>query len=194
MELTILSGSACRSYEGLTSCGDAVLIASQGPVQLFALVDALGHGPDAARSADRAVAVLKQNPALPLQELFLACDQALVGMRGIVLSAVQVRSGAVSFSGVGNVELYGPPEVRRPPSVSGTLGRGFKVFREYPLEGVMGQRWVLVSDGLRARDMSKAMVAVSGLEAGAAAQELLKLAARPDDDASVLVMDFQGHG
>ena len=190
MALSISSGAACRSHEGFTSNGDAVVVAVQGLVQLFALIDALGHGPDAAVSARRAVETLQGNPALTLKELFLSCDRSVVGLRGVVLSALQVRPEGVSFAGVGNVELYGPPDAPRPPCVSGTLGRGLKVFREYAVEVVPGQRWVLVSDGIRARDMVKALAAVAGLDPASAAQELVKLAGRPDDDASALIMDF----
>ncbi len=134
--------------------------------------------------------MLENQPAQPLKALFVACDQALAGLRPIVLSALQIRDGLVYFAGIGNVDVYGPPHVSRPPTVSGTVGTGLRGFREHALEVQAGHRWVLVSDGLRARDMAKSLSAVSDLEPQRAAQQLLELAGRADDDASALIIDF----
>ena len=45
-----------RPMHGLSACGDAVIELGEGDWRLFALIDALGHGPDAEKSAKASVA------------------------------------------------------------------------------------------------------------------------------------------
>ncbi len=192
MTLTVSTGTAVRPMNGLTSCGDAAVVSLQDGVHLFAVIDALGHGPDAAKSALRVSTLAHQLASRPLKDVFDACDRVLAGYRGVVMSAVQVRDGSAVFAGIGNVDLVGPPEARRPACVAGVLGQGLRTFREYPLSVVPGDRWVLVSDGVRGRSLPKALDSVRPFPTEKAAKELLTLAGREDDDACVLVMDFEG--
>ena len=191
MGVTIDSGWALRPFKGLQSCGDMAFVGAGQGLQLFVIVDALGHGPDAQVSALRAKELIKQKVEAPLQELFTACDKCLYGLRGAVMSAVRRVGELASYAGVGNVEIYGPPGVTRPPPIAGTLGKGVTHFREFPIVLVPGQRWVLASDGLRTRDMAKSLAAVAQAAPSDAATRLLELAGRDDDDVSVIVMDVR---
>lgn len=183
-------GDAVRPIAGATSCGDICVARDFQDWQLFAVADALGHGTDAAKSAQRLAAALVAHPSSNVRELFLACEQALRGHRGAVLSIVKVTSAGVAYAGVGNVDLYGPPGVARPANVAGMLGRPPLRVRELAVEVAAGQRWVLASDGMMMRQLPAALEATRALEPRAAAPRLIELAARQEDDASVLVMDF----
>jgi hypothetical protein len=194
MRLSLQSGAWVRPYPGLASSGDAA-VCLPGPDPgsgAFVVIDALGHGPDAARSAERAASVLREAGPLPLRELFLACDQALVGLREVVMSAIRVSSaeGKAWFAGVGNVEIIGPAQAARPVPTPGRLGRGLRSLKEWPLPTEPGHRWVLASDGLRGRDLRRAFDAALKLPPQEAAQQLVATAGRPDDDASALVLDL----
>jgi hypothetical protein len=183
-------GRALRSAKGFTSCGDAVFAWSAAGAGLFAVVDALGHGPDAAASASIAAGVLARSCLRPLAEIFQGCDQALAGKRAVVMSAIQLRDERVVFAGIGNVELWGPPDVSRPPISAGVVGRGLRVVREWPLAVEGGQRWVLASDGLQRRAAAKAIGEARALEPDEAAVKILQLAGRDDDDVGVVVVDW----
>ena len=101
------TGRAVRSYEGLNACGDAVLVLREQGAWLFCVVDGLGHGPDAEKSANRAIAAVRASSGLSLQEVFNAADRALVGQRGAVMSLLRQQGNAASFMGVGNVDVFG---------------------------------------------------------------------------------------
>ena len=181
-----------RPYAELTSCGDEAFTSLEGPAQLFALVDALGHGPDAAKSAKKVREVLAAQPAQPLSTLFTAADRCLSGHRGAVMSCIRIEGDAVIFAGIGNVDIFGPVDRPRPACRPGTLGKGIRPIREEQLQVKPGDRWILATDGLRARDMRRVMNEVAGLSAADAARELIARAGRHDDDSGVVVLDFGG--
>lgn len=190
MSWSCRGGRALRSARGFTACGDAVFAWSVGGAGLFAVVDALGHGSDAAASARIAADVLARSCRRPLAEIFQGCDRALAGHRAVVMSAIQLREGRILFAGIGNVELWGPPAVSRPPTSSGVVGRGLHRVREWELAVEGGQRWVLASDGLQRRAAAKAIEETRALAVEDAAAKILELAGREDDDVGVVVVDW----
>jgi phosphoserine phosphatase RsbX len=183
-------GCALRSAKGFSTCGDAVFAWSAPGGGLFVVVDALGHGPDAAASAAVVAQVVARECRRPLPELFLGCDRALAGHRGVVMSALQLRDERVLFAGIGNVEIYGPPDTRRPPTSAGVVGRGLRGVREWTLEVEDGHRWVLASDGVQRRMAPKAIGETRALPVEEAAEKVLQLAGREDDDVAVVVVDW----
>lgn len=190
MNLIAKASSVVRPHPGFESCGDAVLCLEPDGAQLFVVIDALGHGPDAAFSAQRVCETLGRLKAPNLREAFLACDGALAGLREVVMAAVRVDGSSARFGGIGNIEIIGPAHVGRPASQVGRVGRGLRSLREVELPIASGHRWVLASDGIRARELRAAMDASAPLSVTDAAQFILELAGRKDDDASVLVLDI----
>jgi negative regulator of sigma-B (phosphoserine phosphatase) len=187
----VLFGTALRPATGFQSCGDGIFISSEGSPQLFVLVDALGHGPEAAKNAKMICDVCQESPSLPLPNLFLAASKKLTGERGAVMSAIRIENGEVAFAGIGNVDIFAPPGVRRPACRPGTIGRGTPRVREEVLEAKGGQRWVLATDGIRARDVRRVLEEIATMDAATAAKELIARASRLDDDAGVVVIDFK---
>lgn len=185
------SGSCFRPLPGLQSCGDAPVVACEEGVQLFAVIDALGHGPDAEESATLAAAILRGHPSRPLAQLFSEVDEGLRSHRGVVLSVIRWTATGSSFAGVGNVDIFGPPGSVRPVAMAGTLGGGRYRFREFPLKTSAGQRWVLASDGLFARRIPEALNTLKSLPAQQAAEQLVAAHSRSHDDACALVIDFE---
>jgi negative regulator of sigma-B (phosphoserine phosphatase) len=194
MKAALETGVCVRPYPGLVSCGDAALClpGPKGSSGLFVVVDALGHGPDAARSAERVVTTIRDAGPMPLPELFAACDRALRNLREVVMSAIRVDAddGKAWFAGLGNVEIIGLARMSRPVPSPGRVGRGVRRVREWPLPAERGQRWALVSDGIRQRDLRAAFDSALEMSPADAAKHLVTTAARPDDDASALVLDF----
>jgi hypothetical protein len=156
---------------------------------LFALIDALGHGPDAQASAERLQALLPSLAREPLRTIFDRCDAALAGARGVVMSAIQVRPDASVFAGIGNVDLFAPPGVLRPSCVAGTLGNGIRAYREHALPLQKGQRWVMTTDGIRGGMVARVLESLRDLPPTQVASELISRAGRLNDDAGALVLD-----
>jgi hypothetical protein len=191
MSLHFLHGSATRPCAGFTSCGDATAVVRAEHGSLYLVIDALGHGPDAEKSAQAACVALQTLSVITLAKAFAAVDHALAGMREVVMAGLQLDPGAGLFAGVGNVEVLGPPEVSRPVSQVGRVGRGLRPLRVVPVPLPLGARWVLASDGLRPRLLRSAWEATLALPPAEAAQRFLELAGRDDDDASALVVELQ---
>lgn len=177
--------------EGLTACGDAVIELREEGWSFFAVVDALGHGPDAAKSADQTVLAAERSKRQPLAQVFETVHRSLSGMRGVVMSALLVEPAGATFAGVGNVEIFGPEGVSRPISMAGTLGGGSYRFRSFELPLSAGQRWVLASDGIKAREVNAILASLRGASADECAEALLTRVTRAHDDASVLVLDVE---
>jgi anti-sigma regulatory factor (Ser/Thr protein kinase) len=179
--------------DGLNSCGDAAVIARCAAVQLFVVIDALGHGPDAEVSAHAAAAAVRANASGSLTQVFGAVHAALKGLRGVVMAAIREEGGTASFAGVGNVDIFGPAGVSRPISTAGILGGARYRLKEFALAAA-GQRWVLLSDGVRPRDVPALLGEFLKAPPQQVAEALVARAGREHDDACALVMDFGGNG
>lgn len=180
-----------RPMEGLLACGDAVVEVRAGPWHLVAVIDALGHGPDAALSAAAAQRAVEASPGLPLSSVFEAVHRSLKGLRGVVLSALLVEGNEAVFAGVGNVEVFAPEGVSRPVTTAGTLGGGPYRFRSYPVPLAAGQRWALASDGIKAREGAALFLKHRQAPARALVDLMVEQASRPHDDVAVLLIDVE---
>lgn len=189
--LKLSTAHRLRPMEGLYACGDAVVEAEAPGWHCLAVVDALGHGPDAELSALAAHKAVLAAAGRPLEQVFAAVDAAVVRQRGVVMSAILVEGGVATFAGVGNVELFAPEGVARPPTMAGTLGTGRYRYRAFALPLAAGQRWVLASDGIKAREGAALLAGLRAAGPGEVADALIDRATRPHDDASVLVCDVE---
>lgn len=101
-------GVAVAPLPGQTDSGDRHLIEELPGGALLAVVDGLGHGPEAAEVAKTAVQTIKQHASERAMALFQRCHQALRGTRGVVMSlaSFDAAGSAMTWLGVGNVEGF----------------------------------------------------------------------------------------
>ncbi len=107
MEEQLIDWSAAiLAIEGETISGDMYLVRPFPNGVLVAAVDGLGHGPEAAASAQVAISTLEANPDHPVVSLVRSCHEALNGMRGVVMSLASFNKAdnTMTWLGVGNVE------------------------------------------------------------------------------------------
>jgi serine/threonine protein phosphatase PrpC len=99
-------GVAKHSQGQEAECGDAFTIQPTAAGFLVAVIDGLGHGPEAARAAERAVDAINQTAEQPLQDIMRACHRGLLSSRGAAISVAQIdlAEQRLSWLGVGNVE------------------------------------------------------------------------------------------
>lgn len=190
---------ASRPIMGEVVSGDLHLVAPFPGGVLVAVIDGLGHGPEAEASARTAVEVLREAPGLPVDTLVTHCDRALRRMRGVVMSVASfdLVSSRMTWIGVGNVEGV---LVRSAPVVSGTnrerlLVRGGVVGQTmgmlYPaaLPVFVGDTLVFATDGIQSEfvdDLEK------GESVAANANRVLVRHSRGKDDALILVARYPG--
>lgn len=103
---TLTWSVAERPLPGENESGDGHLVVEITTGWLLAVVDGLGHGPEAAEVRRSSLAALRCHAEEPLAELFRHCNEALRSTRGCVGSLVGIDrgKGLLTWLGVGNVE------------------------------------------------------------------------------------------
>jgi anti-sigma regulatory factor (Ser/Thr protein kinase) len=184
-------GVATRPRHLAAANGDAFVICECEGRLLAGVIDGLGHGEPAERAALAAQAYVQSHYDLPLDQLFRGVNSACHGTRGVVMALARFESPTVMMSAnLGNVEMRAWSGTKR---FDVAVQRGFLGVQE---EQVQVQRhhwepnWMLVlhSDGVRGQWQWSDF---PGLEQGtpqAVANQFLRTLAKPDDDATVLVV------
>jgi hypothetical protein len=165
---------------------------------MLAVVDGLGHGPEAALSAALAVEIFEQNHHLGVVELLTLVHEGLLERRGAAatVAVVDGELGTLTWLGVGNVEgVVVHWNNGKRPRTSGVLLRGGVLGRELPTLHApttvkLGDRdcIALTTDGVRGDLVEKLR---SALTADRLAQRLLEEHAGDVDDALVLVARYR---
>ena len=178
-----------RPLPGEQVNGDKWLVERIGDSTRAALVDGLGHGPEAELAAASAMDALRARPDLDPVSALLRCDEALRGTRGAAVSIIVIDTdrGLLRFAGIGNVEgqlrAGDQPKLLAPDR--GILGQARRTptVQELPL----GSGWVILlySDGIQHRELRD--VATEGAPDDVA-RRILERCARPTDDATVVVI------
>lgn len=192
---------ASRPKPGEEVCGDEWVVEEGAERTLFAAVDGLGHGDEAAAAARRAAEVLAQHAPEPLDGLLDVCHKALAETRGAAVTlAVADREGhGLRWLGVGNVAGFlvrhgSPATLGGGPLAALVLGGivGFQLPAlrvPEPVETHPGDVLILATDGVRL-DLgpgSKLSGPISRL-----ACDLLERHSTPGDDALVLTARQRG--
>jgi negative regulator of sigma-B (phosphoserine phosphatase) len=99
-------GVAMRPMPGQDVSGDRHVTASARHGLTVAVIDGLGHGPQAAYAADRAAEVIEAHPDARPEDLIRLCHEALLRTRGaaITIASIDGEAGELAWLGVGNVQ------------------------------------------------------------------------------------------
>jgi phosphoserine phosphatase RsbX len=163
---------------------------------LLAVIDGLGHGPEAAEAAREAAAILSLRAGAPLDELFKWCHEGLRKTRGVVMSlvAMDLQSSTIQWCGVGNVEGVLLPAVpgRAREAIhcrGGVVGCRLPPLKINTVRLAPRDLLLLATDGLR-NEFASAVDLEQ--EPQRIADEILAREARGSDDALVLVARYLG--
>jgi negative regulator of sigma-B (phosphoserine phosphatase) len=189
---------AGRPIEGEAVSGDIHVVARFERGVLAAAIDGLGHGPEAARAAHLAAAILAKGPRQPLEALVAQCHAAMLGSRGAVMTAASIDADAatMTWTAVGNVEgvLYKVVDgvvTGRQGIVprGGVVGYQLPGLRVVTLPISPGDILVLATDGVEHSFLADTM---PGASAQSYADHLLRRHAKSSDDALILVVRYLG--
>jgi negative regulator of sigma-B (phosphoserine phosphatase) len=175
--------------------GDLHVVAGFPGGALVALIDGLGHGPEAALAASAAARVLVAHPAEPVIELVQRCHGELRKTRGAVMSVASfpAMESRMTWLAVGNVEavLFRASGARAEGIASrgGVVGYQLPPLRSATLAVAPGDTLILASDGIRS-----GFIVDLALEPDPQhiADDLLARFARGSDDAHVVVARYLG--
>lgn len=191
-------GTASRTLAGQPVSGDAHLVAPFEGGVLVAVIDGLGHGPEAHLAANAAVAALSRRPEAPVTDLIQACHAEIKSTRGVVLSlaSFDAARGVVTWAGVGDVEgvllsASDPSRAGRQPLLlrNGVVGYQLPSLREAICPVATGDTLIFATDGV-----SQAFIATvaNGRSPQAIADDIIANHGKSTDDALVLVVRYRG--
>jgi phosphoserine phosphatase RsbX len=190
-------GVAAQALPGQKEMGDRHAVVQFDGGALVAVVDGLGHGPEAAVAARAATEILEQNAQESAITLIRLCHEKLKATRGVVMSLASFNASdaTVTWLGVGNVEgvllhrdPYGTVNQEVLPLRGGVVGDQLPPLMASIVPVSRGDTLIFATDGVR-------LGFAEGLKAGSAqkiAETVLSRFARGTDDALVLVARYMG--
>jgi phosphoserine phosphatase RsbX len=183
-----------RALSGQLRSGDRGLVLTFDGGALAAVIDGLGHGPEAASAAEKAENAIRRMVGQPLTEVVRECHEECRQTRGCVLSLAQFDDrGAMSWLGVGNVEAL----LIRGNSVNheavaargGTVGYMLPPLHPRTLPVEAGDTLVLASDGIKHGFKQEVQALRSAQQI---ADQVLARWAKDTDDACAVVARYLG--
>jgi hypothetical protein len=189
---------AAQAIPGEQEPGDRAIVTGWPGRTAIAVIDGLGHGPNAAAAAAVAVETIAGIGAPGrVDEVYHACHRALRATRGVAMSLalIDAATSRLEWTGVGNVEgmlLRIDTSARRRESIvlsGGIVGYMLPTLHVSRHELSPGDLLVFATDGVRPSFADDLPTAQTPEEI---ANDLLARHARGTDDALVLVARFLG--
>jgi negative regulator of sigma-B (phosphoserine phosphatase) len=183
---------------GESDSGDQHVVQEVASGTVLAVVDGIGHGPEARDAARRATEVVAKHGARGAVALLRLCHEALIGTRGVVMSiaSVDLREDTVTWLGVGNVTgvLVRADQRAVPPREemfvrAGVVGMQLPLLQASVLSIAPGDVLVMATDGIRPdfRDALNSRVSPLRL-----AERVFTEHGRGTDDALVMAARYVG--
>jgi serine/threonine protein phosphatase PrpC len=191
-------GVASAALAGQKTSGDLHLVAPRNEGTLVAVIDGLGHGPEAGAAAERAAATLSQHSHESVIQLVRSAHQALIGTRGVAMSlaAFSAAEDTLAWLAIGNVEgilLRGDPAAKpRKESVvmrGGVVGYELPIVRAAVTTLMKGDVLIFATDGIEASFTHELNPSERPQEL---ADQILADFSKGTDDALVMVARYLG--
>lgn len=178
-----------RNHPHESVCGDAVAVVEQPGRAVLAVIDGLGHGPDARVAADAARQAILERPELGPGAMLARCHVATRSTRGAAVGIMELHEdGRGVFAGVGNVAVTA--RSRAPIhliSHAGIVGHQMRTMHEFPFTCSRGDLVCIFSDGLQS---GLCLDDVRSMTLQDAAAQLIRQYGRDHDDATVLLVSM----
>jgi anti-sigma regulatory factor (Ser/Thr protein kinase) len=128
-------GGISLSKPGEEVCGDAWAVDQSKTQSLILVVDGLGHGIDAAESANEAVKVFQKNRHLTPTNMISTIHDGIKHTRGAAVAVAEVQADleVIRFAGVGNISgaILSSLGTRHLVSHNGTVGKEIRKIQEF---------------------------------------------------------------
>lgn len=148
-------GAVCLPLPSEHVCGDAWGAACRNADLLLMVADGLGHGPEAARASQGAVALVDGQASFAPEVLLQHAHAALRGTRGAALAVacLNLAEGTLRFAGIGNisVSVHAASTSRHLVSHNGIVGSNMRTVQEFQMAFGDDDILIMHSDGLATR-------------------------------------------
>ena len=186
-------GVAAKALQG-DQCGDSGITLEQKGILLCAVIDGVGHGPNAAIAAVTAKNYIEANAEAPLTEILQGVHEVLKSTQGAVacLCRIDLNSGQLSMAGIGNItcRIFRGLDSERLLSREGILGYMVSNPREHTGKLDNTDLLLMHSDGVREHfELFEYPGLLKGNAASVAARVVDTLG-KNNDDASCLAVRF----
>jgi len=188
-----------RAYPGEDACGDQLDYWQDGERLTCCVVDGLGHGQHAKKSACHIVAFVEKHRLESPEILFTTCDESMRHERGGVMAVAWIKGDQLTYASVGNIAGYlvhvdaeqGTHRVEQLNMDRGMISGGFKKLNVQDLTLTEGDLLIMHSDGLNSLYNLEPWQPVIG-DSERLATMLLEDMGKETDDACVLVYRHVG--
>ena len=186
-------GFAAKALQG-DECGDSGITLEQKGILLCAVIDGVGHGPNAAIAAVTAKNYIEANSEAPLTETLQGVHEVLKSTQGAVacLCRIELKSGQLTMAGIGNItcRIFRGLDSERLLSREGILGYMVSTPREHTRKLDNAALLLMHSDGVREHfELFEYPDLLKGNAASVAARVVDTLG-KNNDDASCLAVRF----
>lgn len=188
---------AGRPVPGEEVSGDTAVHVELDGYEVLAVVDGLGHGPEAAAAADRAAAVIEGHAGEPFDAVLGQCHADLARTRGVAMTIASVgRDGTMHWVGVGNVEAHvlrlegtRPRRVASAVLYGGVVGYRLPRHRVSTFDLAAGDLLLIATDGVLIDSLDDLSI---GDPVDRLVATIIERHARPADDALVVAARYRG--
>jgi negative regulator of sigma-B (phosphoserine phosphatase) len=161
----------------------------QADRHMLAVIDGLGHGPEAEQATLAGLKYLNEVPLdTPFEQVMLGVHESMRGTRGAAGTVCILVGSEIAACGVGNVELRSVHIDVPLISSAGILGVRVQKFRVCRAKIQKACRLVIFSDGLT---NPTGIGELQSMSAQQACDQLLSRHRRTYDDATVLIADLE---
>jgi len=185
--------SLIRPCRGERLSGDAVVIRPLEQGLFLAIVDVLGHGPEAHGLTHVIDTYLARYRTSDVSGLMTRLHQHLKGTRGaaVGLCAIDAATGRIDYAGIGNTAIrrFGKAETRL-VSQDGVVGQNIRTPRPQILQLERGDLIVLYTDGVSDRFTADDYPGVLRHAPQEAASNIVQRFGKDHDDAACIAVRY----
>jgi hypothetical protein len=189
-------GIVCTPLKGEAECGDAWIVERSGSGILAAVIDGLGHGPDAAVAADTAVDVIRRRKNSTLEEILKSAHDALRATRGaaVQIAIIDAGAGTLRSAGIGNISasINTRDGMKIIPAQPGIVGHQMSRVREITLPWSSDSLLAMHSDGVSAKWRFESYPGLRLRDPAISAAVIHRDFARNRDDATIMMLRTSG--
>ena len=186
-------GLTAKALQG-DYCGDTGLVLENKEIMLCAIIDGVGHGPNAAIAAVTAKNYIEANSEAPLTEILQGMHEVLKSTQGAVacLCRIDLKSGQLTMAGIGNItcRIFRGLDSERLLSREGILGYMVSSPREHSYRLDNSDLLLMHSDGVREHFELFEYPGILNGNAAAVAERIVETLGKNNDDASCLAVRF----
>jgi serine phosphatase RsbU (regulator of sigma subunit) len=180
---------------GESLSGDSVHVLKNGVEQRVVLIDALGHGPEASKTAQYLMQELDSIPSMDVSEVLEELHHRSRETRGAAISVVCISSVKMDLiaATIGNttVRILKANSQEQVPASNGTIGISMRTPNVYRRKLEIKNRILLFSDGISSRFSGEIYARLMYMSPKASTQMITRRYGKQYDDATVAMITFE---